>query len=331
MKEVLVIGAAGQVGSELTMVLRHRYGCDHVVAGWHVTPLSHELRVSGPYEMVDCLNEHLLARVIKEHKIQTVYHLAAILSAAAEDDPRKAWDVNIRGVLNVLEVAREFQCSVFIPSSIGAFGPTTPKDRTPQNTVQRPDTIYGVSKVSGELLGDFYFRKYRVDVRGLRYPGLVSTVTLPGGGTTNYAVEIFYKALLEGKFTCYLRPDTYLDMMYMPDAIRAAIELMKSNPEKLKHRNSYNVTAMSFCPEEVAAEIRRFLPDFVMDYDVNPVKQSIADSWPNSIDDSVAREEWGWSPRFDLQSMTKDMLEVLSKRFGLWEKIFSHRNFDKYE
>jgi nucleoside-diphosphate-sugar epimerase len=317
MKKILVTGATGQIGSELTLALRERYGNENVVAAGHKRAPSNELLNSGPFEIIDCGKIEMIDNVVKKHNIDTIYHLAAILSAAAEANPKLAWDVNISGLCNVLDVAREHGCAVFTPSSIGAFGPNTPKDNTPQDTIQRPSTMYGITKVTGELLCDYYHKKYGVDTRGVRFPGIISYVTLPGGGTTDYAVEIYYEALKQRRYTCYLKPDTYMDMMYMPDAIKAAIDIMEANPGKLLHRNAFNVTAMSFAPEEIADEIKKYIPDFVIDYKIDPVRQSIADSWPNKMDDSAAREEWGWQPSYDLASMTKDMLDKLSKKLGI--------------
>ncbi len=314
MKNILVTGSVGQIGSELTMELRKRYGNDNVVAGGRKTKPSEKLVNSGPFEVVDCTDIDVVNDVVRKHEIDTILHLAAILSAVAEANPQLAWDVNINGLYNVLEVAREHKCAVFVPSSIGAFGPSTPLDNTPQDTIQRPNTMYGVTKVAGELLCDYYYKRFSVDTRGVRYPGIISNETLPGGGTTDYAVEIFYEAIKNKKYTCNLGAGTFLDMMYMPDAIKAAIDLMEADPARLKHRNAFNVTAMSFDPEIIAAEIRKMIPDFTMDYDVDPVKQGIADSWPNNMDDSAAREEWGWEPEYTLPVMTKDMIEVLSKK-----------------
>jgi len=314
MKKILITGAVGQIGSELTMSLRDKYGNDNVVAGGRKTKPSEKLLNSGPFEVVDCVDAKALASVVKKYKIDTIYHLAAILSAVAEANPVLAWNVNINGLYNVLEVAREFNCAVFTPSSIGAFGPTTPLDDTPQDTIQRPNTMYGVTKVSGELLCDYYFKRFGVDTRGVRYPGIISNETLPGGGTTDYAVEIYYEAIKHKKYTCNLPAGAFLDMMYMPDAIKAGINLMEADPSKLKHRNAFNVTAMSFDPEIIAESIRKFIPEFTMDYDVDPVKKAIAETWPNSMNDSAAREEWGWEPEYDLEAMTKDMIEVLSKK-----------------
>ena len=316
MKKILVTGAVGQIGSELTMFLRERYGNENVVATGHKTKPDETLLESGPFHFIDCRKIETIAEMVKKYEIDTIYHLASLLSVVAEKDPPLAWDVNMNGLYNLLEVAREFGCAVFIPSSIGAFGPTTPLDDTPQDTIQRPNTMYGVTKVAGELLCDYYYERFRVDTRGVRYPGLISYITPPGGGTTDYAVEIFYKAVSEKKFTCYLKEGTYLDMMYMPDALRVAIDLMEADPAKLKHRNAFNVSAMSFAPEHIAAEIRKTIPEFTMDYDNDPIRQAIADTWPNNMDDSAAREEWGWEPEYDLESVTKDMLEKISQKLS---------------
>jgi nucleoside-diphosphate-sugar epimerase len=314
MKRIMVTGAVGQIGSELTLALRERYGNDNVVACGRKTQPSKELKESGPFEFADCTEEERLDEVVKRYDVGTIYHLAAILSAVAEAKPQLAWDVNINGLYNVLEVAREAKCAVFVPSSIGAFGPGTPLDDTPQDTVQRPNTMYGVTKVAGELLCDYYHKRFGVDTRGLRYPGIISNVTPPGGGTTDYAVEIYYEAIKQKKYTCFLKQGTFLDMMYMPDALHAAVTLMETDASKLRHRNAFNVTAMSFAPEHVEAEIRKHIPGFTMDYKVDPIRQAIAESWPNKMDDTAAREEWGWAPTYDLPKMTEDMLKVLSAR-----------------
>lgn len=316
MKKMLVTGAVGQIGSELTTALRARYGEEQVVATDIRMPSDVKLRDSGPFEFLDVLDPHHITRVMQMHDIETVYHLAAVLSAVGESRPNVAWQININGLYNMLEAARQYKCSMFFPSSIGAFGVSTPMDKTPQVTIQRPDTIYGVTKVAGELICDYYYKRFGLDTRGVRFPGLISHETEPGGGTTDYAVEIFYEAIKHGQYTCYLREDTCLDMMYMPDAIRAMIDLMEADPEKLVNRNSFNVTAMNFTPTELAAEIKKHIPEFAMTFDVDPVRQAIADSWPNSMDDSAAREEWGWSPSYDLTSMTTDMLEKLAARLA---------------
>ncbi|WP_456400831.1 L-threonine 3-dehydrogenase [Mesoaciditoga sp.] len=316
MKRILVVGAGGQIGSELTTELRKRYGSENVVASDKRRP-GEEIFESGPFELLDCTDRDAVNRVVQRYKVDTIYHLAALLSAVGEKNPLLAWNVNMGCLLNVLEVAKENNCAVFFPSSIGAFGPNTPKDNTPQDTIQRPNTIYGITKVAGELLCDYYHQKFGVDTRGVRFPGLISYVALPGGGTTDYAVEIYYEALKHGKYTCYLRPDTRMDMMYMPDAIKAAIDIMEADERKLIHRNAFNITAMSFSPAEIAQEIKKHIPDFAIEYDIDPVRQAIADSWPNRIDDSAARAEWGWKPEYDLESMTTDMLEKLSSKLSI--------------
>jgi nucleoside-diphosphate-sugar epimerase len=316
MSRILVTGAVGQIGSELTMTLRDKYGADNVVAAGNRTKPSDKLRDSGPFEFVDCTKIEKVLECIKKYDIGTVYHLGAILSAVAEAKPQLAWDVNINGLYNVLEVARETNCAVFTPSSIGAFGPTTPLDNTPQDTIQRPNTMYGVTKVAGELLCDYYATRFAVDARGLRLPGLISYVALPGGGTTDYAVEIFYQAVRYRHYTCFLRADTRLDMMYMPDALAGMMQLMEVDRGRLVHRNAFNVTAMSITPEDLAAEIRKHMPDFAIDYEVDPVRQAIADSWPRSIDDGAARSEWGWAPRYDLAALTADMLDKVTEKLA---------------
>lgn len=316
MKRILVTGATGQIGSELVPELRKRYGTDNVIAAVHKTQPDRELLEGGPFLSLDVRDADSAEKVIKEYRIDTIYHLAALLSAAAERDPGLAWDVNMNGIRNILEAARKFNLSVFFPSSIGAFGPSTPADNTPQDTIQRPTTIYGITKLAGELLCDYYFRRYGVDTRGLRFPGLISYKTLPRGGTTDYAVEIFYAAVREKRYECFLKQGTRLDMMYMPDAIRAAIELMEADSERLIHRNAFNITAMSLAPEDICNEIKKHIPDFVMTYRIDPLRQVIADSWPHRMDDSAARREWGWRPEYDLATMTKEMIEKLSEKMS---------------
>lgn len=312
-QRILVTGAAGQIGSELVPALRAVHGGSTVVASDIREPQG-VLAGDGPAVVLDCTDAAAVADVVRAHDVGVVYHLAALLSAVAEQKPQQAYEVNLGGLFNVLEVARQYGCAVFTPSSIAAFGPTTPADPTPQETIQRPTGMYGVTKVAGELLCDYYHDRYGLDTRGLRYPGLVSHVTPPGGGTTDYAVEVFHAALSDGAYTCFLGPETQLDMMYMPDALRAAMELMEADADRLEHRNAFNVTAMQLTPERLAAEIRRHVPEFRIDYDVDPVRQRIAESWPRRLDDSAAREEWGWRPRYDLESMTADMLEKLRQR-----------------
>lgn len=316
MKNILIIGATGQIGSELTMLLRRNYS-GNVVAGYipGAEPKG-ELKESGPSAIVDITNPQQIADAVSQYQVDTIYNLAALLSAVAENKPQLAWKIGLGGLFNTLEVAREKHCAVFTPSSIGSFGPGTPKDKTPQDTVQRPKTMYGVTKVSGELLSDYYFTRFGVDTRSVRFPGLISYVTPPGGGTTDYAVDIYYSAAKGEKFVCPIAEGTYMDMMYMPDALRAAVEIMEADPSKLVHRNSFNIASMSFEPNIIYQNIRKYLPEFEMQYQVDPLRQAIAESWPNSLDDTCAREEWGWKPEYDLDAMTQDMLAKLKERFG---------------
>lgn len=316
MKRILVTGASGQVGSELVPALRERYGSEAVLAT-DIRDPEGSLAGGGPFRRVDCTDRVALDDAVRDFQADTIYHLAAILSAAGEKDPDQAYRVNLGGLKNALEVARDRGCAIFIPSSIAAFGPSTPPDPTPQDTIQRPTTMYGVTKVAGELLADYYHSRFAVDARGVRYPGLISYVTPPGGGTTDYAVEIFYAAVREGHYTCFLRADTQLDMMYMPDAIRASIEIMEADPRHLEHRNAFNITAMQLTPAILAEAIREHLPHFQVDYRIDPLRQAIADSWPRRLDDSAARKEWGWAPRYDLRAMVTDMLYHLRKKLGL--------------
>lgn len=315
MKNVLVIGATGQIGSELTMVLRQHVGNDHVVAGYikGAEPKG-VLKESGPAELCDVTSAEMIEGIVTKYGIDTIYNLAALLSVVAESKPLLAWHIGIDGLMNVLEVARKHGCAVFTPSSIGSFGPETPSVRTPQDTIQRPRTIYGVSKVTTELLSDYYFHKYGVDTRAVRFPGLISNVTPPGGGTTDYAVDIYYSAVRGEKFVCPIAQGTHMDMMYMPDALHAAVQLMEADPSRLVHRNAFNIASMSFAPEDIYAAIKKYKPEFEMEYNVDPLKQSIAESWPDSLDDTCARQEWDWKPTYDLDSMTRDMLDKLSIR-----------------
>ena len=315
MKNVLVIGSTGQIGSELTRELRKRYGNDSIVAGYikGAEPKG-ELKESGPSAEADVTNPEMIADVVKKYNIDTIYNLAALLSVVAEKKPQLAWKIGIDGLWNILEVARENNCAVFTPSSIGSFGLSTPHTKTPQDTVQRPGTIYGVSKVTTELLSDYYFKKYGVDTRSVRFPGLISYVTPPGGGTTDYAVDIYYAAVRGEKFVCPIKKGTLMDMMYMPDGLHAAISLMEADPTRLVHRNGFNIASMSFDPDEIFQAIKRHKPNFEMEYDVDMLKQGIADSWPDSLDDSCARAEWDWKPQYDLESMTVDMLKNLEAK-----------------
>lgn len=314
MKRILIVGAGGQIGSELTTYLRSIYGEKNVIA----TDVREckNLAEQGPFEVLNALDATAMASAVARHKCDAIFNLVALLSAVGEKNPQMAWGINMGALNNSLEVARQHHCALFTPSSIGAFGPTSPKDKTPQDTVMQPTTIYGVCKVTGEMLSNYYYTKFGVDTRSVRFPGIISNVTLPGGGTTDYAVEIYYEAIKSGKFTCPIPANEYMDMIYMPDALRACVELMEADPTKLVHRNSFNLASMSFTPEIIYAEIKKRIPEFVMDYDVDPVKKAIAESWPNSLDDSCAREEWGWKPQWDLSSMTDDMLRVIKEKYG---------------
>ncbi|MFI8713775.1 L-threonine 3-dehydrogenase [Brevibacillus brevis] len=311
MKKILVTGALGQIGSELIMKLRDIYGADQVIATDIRKNEEDPVVQSGPFEVLDVTDGNRMFELAKKHGVDTIMHLAALLSATAEAKPLLAWNLNMGGLVNALEAARELNCQFFTPSSIGAFGPTTPKDNTPQDTIQRPTTMYGVNKVSGELLCDYYYQKFGVDTRGVRFPGLISYVAPPGGGTTDYAVDIYYKAIQHGAYTSYIGKGTYMDMMYMPDALNAIVSLMEADASKLIHRNAFNVTAMSIEPEDVAAAIRKHIPEFTLSYEVDPVRQAIADSWPNSIDAKAAMQEWGFKAEYDLDKMTEDMLAKL--------------------
>lgn len=312
MKNVLVIGSTGQIGSELTMKLRHLHPEGNIVAGYipGFEPKG-ELLESGPSAVVNVVDGTQIADAVARYDIDTIYNLAALLSATAEKFPLKAWDIQMNGLINILEVSREHGCAVFTPSSIGSFGPSTPHKDTPQDTIQRPTSMYGVTKVATELLSDYYFHKYGVDTRSVRFPGLISYTTLPGGGTTDYAVEIYYAAVKGEEFVCPIAQGTLMDMMYMPDALKAAVDIMEADPAKLIHRNAFNIASMSFAPEDVFAAIKKIIPDARMRYEVDPVRQAIADSWPDNMDDSCARAEWGWTPHYDLDSMSKDMIEHL--------------------
>ncbi len=314
MKRILIVGAVGQIGSELTMELRNHFGSENVVAGGRKTAPSDDLLNSGPFAFMDVADRNSLREVAEKYEIDTIINMAAILSATGEENPHLAWNVNMNGLYNVLEVAREMKMDrVLVPSSIAVFGPETPRENTPQETVLKPTTMYGVTKVAGELLGDYYVRRFGLDVRGLRYPGIISAETLPGGGTTDYAVAIYYDAIKYKKYTCFVREDTRLPMMYMPDCLKATLDLLQAPFESLKHHCDFNVGSMSFSAGELAASIKKYIPDFEIEYKPDH-RQKIADSWPQSVDDSAARAEWGWNPSFDLDSMTRDMLEKLGHK-----------------
>ena len=315
MDKILIIGAGGQIGTELTTFLRTQYGDKNVIASDIRATLHDDLMESGPFIRMDAMDSRQVYQVIQKERVNQVYFLAAILSAVCEKNPQMAWDINMGTLNSVLRVAPELKFKMFVPSSIGAFGKTTPKDDTPQLTIQRPNSIYGVTKVAAELLCDYYHDKYGVDARGVRLPGIISNVVPPGGGTTDYAVDIYHKAVKYKKYTCYLEKDTYLDMMYMPDALKAAVGVMEADHDKLRYHNSYNVTAMSFSPSVQAAAIKKIIPEFEIEYEVDPVRQGIAETWPNKMDDTAAREDWGWKPDYDLDAMSKDMIKVLSERF----------------
>lgn len=317
MRKILVTGSLGQIGSELIVHLRKMYGDSNVVATDIEKKDVPKVIDAGPFEILDVLDGKKALEICKKYNVNTIIHLAAILSAVAEKNPLLAYNINMNGLHNMLEIARGEKYQFFVPSSIAAFGPSTPKDKTPQDTIQRPTSMYGVTKVAGELLCDYYYKRFDVDTRGVRFPGLISYETLPGGGTTDYAVDIYYEALKSHSYKCFIKEGTLMDMMYLPDALNAITTLLEADASKLKHRNAFNITAMSFAPETIAAEIKKHIPDFKMTYEVDPVRQAIADSWPNSLDDSVARKEWGWKPTYDLKSMTADMLKNLSKKLGL--------------
>lgn len=314
MKRILITGSNGQIGAELIPHLRKLYGAENVLAtDLQPKPLT-AASEGGPYETLDVLDAGAFSDALRRFRPDTIFHMAGILSAKGEANPKLAWDVNVTGSYVALELAREYKTSFFFPSSIAAFGPSTPHANTPQDTIQRPSTMYGVAKVTMELLCDYYHLKYGLDTRGVRFPGLISYAALPGGGTTDYAVHIYYEALKKGSYTSYIGRGTFMDMMYMPDALDAVVKLMEADPAKLVHRNSFNITAMSFDPEGIAVSIRKHIPNFALSYDVDPVRQAIADSWPDSLDCSAACEEWGFEPKYDLDRMTADMLARLKER-----------------
>jgi nucleoside-diphosphate-sugar epimerase len=317
MKKILITGSLGQIGTELIMYLRKHYGNDNVIASDISKRGEGIVFESGPFELLNVNEAQDLAELCKKYGVNQIIHLAAILSANAEKNPQLAYNINMNGTYNVLEVAREMGIAVFTPSSIAAFGASTPVDNTPQDTIQRPSTMYGVTKVAGELLCDYYYKRFGVDTRGVRFPGIISYAALPGGGTTDYAVHIYYEALKNKKYASFIKAGTQMDMMYMPDALKAIHDLMEANSDKLLHRNAFNITAMGFDPEMIGAEIKKHIPEFELSYDVDPIRQAIADSWPNSLDDSCAKAEWGWNPTYDLESMTKDMLEKLTIKLNI--------------
>ncbi|HRJ86239.1 MAG TPA: NAD-dependent epimerase/dehydratase family protein [Ignavibacteria bacterium] len=315
MSKTIVIGASGQIGSDLTLELRNRFGNDNVIAS-DIKNAADDVMSSGPFETLDVMDESGVAAVFKKHDISKVYLLAAMLSGSAEKNPKKAWDLNMKSLLSILDMAKEGLIKkVFWPSSIAVFGPTTPKQNTPQLTIMEPSTVYGISKLAGERWCEYYFNKYGVDVRGVRYPGLISYKTEAGGGTTDYAVEIFYEAIRAGKYECFLTENTLLPMMFMPDAIRATIDLVEAPAEKVKIRSSYNLSGISFDPETLAAEIKKHIPDFSISYKPD-FRQQIAESWPGSIDDSEARADWGWKHEYDLAKMTDIMLKEIKKKLS---------------
>lgn len=313
MKKILVTGAVGQIGSELTLELRKKYGAENVIATGRKTKPSKELEESGPFHFIDVNNIDEVEELIKKYDIDSIVHMAAILSATGEQNPMLCWNVNINGTINILELGVKYKMNrIIVPSSIAVWGPGTPSI-APQETALKPTTMYGVTKVAGEILCDYYVKKYGLDCRGLRYPGIISSETLPGGGTTDYAVEIYYEAIKNKKYTCFVKEDTKLPMMYMPDCIKATMDLAEADFDKLVHHSDFNVGSMSFTVAEQVESIKKFIPEFTADY-APDYRQDIADSWPDGVEDTAAREEWGWNPSYDLDSMTKDMLEKLQAK-----------------
>lgn len=315
MKRILITGSLGQIGSELTLKLRKEYGIDNIIST-DIREVNNEITKDGIFEILDVLDGDKIFEISKKYNVDTIIHLAALLSANGEKNPKNTWDINMGSVLNCLEVSRELNLKLFVPSSIAVFGNNTPKDNTPQNTIMRPNTMYGVTKVSGEMLCDYYFQKFGVDTRGLRFPGLISYMTLPGGGTTDYAVDIYYKAIEDKKYNCYIDENTYMDMMYMPDALNAIVNLMESPKDKLINRNAYNISSMSFSPKEIYLEIKKHIKDFEIFYEVDSIRQNIANSWPNFIDSSCAEKEWGFKFDYNLETMTVDMINRISKKLN---------------
>ncbi len=316
MKRILVVGAGGQIGTELIPHLQKHYGADQVIAADLKDESVTRLSTFSRAIKLDALDFASYGEAVKKYEIDSIFNLVALLSATGEKNPELAWKINMGALLNSLELAKEFHTALFTPSSIGAFGASTPHDHTPQDTVMRPNTMYGVCKVSGELLSDYYHERFGVDTRSVRFPGIISNGCLPGGGTTDYAVEVFYEVLGNGRYTCTVPRDAYMDMMYMPDALNAVTTLMEADPSKLVHRNSFNIASMSFTPEQLFAKIKERIPSFTWDYDIDPVKAAIAASWPDIMDDTCAREEWGWNPKWDLDAMIDDMLRTIASRLN---------------
>ena len=314
MKKILVLGAGGQIGTELVPHLQKNYGYDNVIAADLRPEIVSRLGESSRAVVMNALEMEAYAKFVKSEEIDTIYNLVALLSATGEKNPQLAWNINMGALLNSLNIAQEYKCSIFTPSSIGAFGANTPHYKTPQDTVMRPNTIYGVCKVTGEMLSDYYHSRFGVDSRSVRFPGIISNGALPGGGTTDYAVEVFYEVAKRGRYTCEVPQDTYMDMLYMPDALEAMTQLMEADPDKLVHRNSFNVTSMSFTPEQLFTEIKKRVPTFTWDYEVDPVKAQISASWPDCLDDSCAREEWGWNPKWGMDAVIDDMLAACKKK-----------------